>query len=431
MKPLPVPQRGGSIEQLRSFLNVASDSDFVLRCRGCSRACAIAAPIPCWCCRASRDRRSPLFAAILRALLDPNTAPLRACRVRIATSSSPPTTAMCWPSTTSPACRRGFPTRCAGWPPAAASRRASFTPTRTRCCSTPAGRVILNGIEDIVSRPDLADRALFLTLEPIAEEKRRTEAELWSEFEAERPHILGALLDAVVEGLKRLPETRLPRLPRMADFATWATACETALWSTGTFWSAYSGNIAGSVEAVIDADPVADAIRTMMTAKRERREPRSQVGRNRLGAVTPLPNRPASASPSPSPGRRRPGVGGPAAPGGDRPAQDRHRDRLQAEGPSGTRTISITGTPKSPGPDGAGNFASVPSAPSAAMPKSKPANDLAAQNTLTQTPALTETASAQNFASAQKPFENRLADATDGTDAKSTAPSSPRVERRI
>ena len=79
--------------------------------------------------------------------------------------------------------------------------------------------VILNGIEDMVTRPDLADRQLFLTLEPIPEEKRRPEAELWSEFEAERPPILGALLDAVVEGLKRLPETRLPKLPRMADFA--------------------------------------------------------------------------------------------------------------------------------------------------------------------------------------------------------------------
>ena len=45
--------------------------------------------------------------------------------------------------------------------------------------------VILNGIENIVSRPDLADREVFLTLEPIAEEKRRTEAELWSEFEAD------------------------------------------------------------------------------------------------------------------------------------------------------------------------------------------------------------------------------------------------------
>ena len=69
--------------------------------------------------------------------------------------------------------------------------------------------VILNGIEDIVTRPDLADRAVFLTLEPIPEERRRPEEELWAAFEAERPRILGVLLDAVVEGLKRLPETRL------------------------------------------------------------------------------------------------------------------------------------------------------------------------------------------------------------------------------
>jgi hypothetical protein len=69
--------------------------------------------------------------------------------------------------------------------------------------------VILNGIEDIVTRPDLADRAVFLTLEPIPEERRRPEAELWAAFEAQRPGILGVLLDAVVQGLRRLPETRL------------------------------------------------------------------------------------------------------------------------------------------------------------------------------------------------------------------------------
>jgi hypothetical protein len=86
--------------------------------------------------------------------------------------------------------------------------------------------VILNGIEDIVARPDLADRAVFLMLEPIPEERRRPEAELWAAFEAERPGILGGLLDAVVQGLRRLPETRLDKPPRMADFALWATACE-------------------------------------------------------------------------------------------------------------------------------------------------------------------------------------------------------------
>src|SRR5215510_11293180 len=42
------------------------------------------------------------------------------------------------------------------------------------------------------------------TLEP--EERRRAEQELWGTFEVERPCILGALLDSVVKGLKRLPD---------------------------------------------------------------------------------------------------------------------------------------------------------------------------------------------------------------------------------
>ena len=84
--------------------------------------------------------------------------------------------------------------------------------------------VVLNGIEEVVNRPDLADRAIFLTLEPIPKEKRRVEKELWDAFNAARPGVLGALLDAVAMGLKRLPEVRLEDLPRMADFAIWATA---------------------------------------------------------------------------------------------------------------------------------------------------------------------------------------------------------------
>ena len=75
------------------------------------------------------------------------------------------------------------------------------------------------------------------------------------------------LLDAVVVGLKRLPETRLEKLPRMADFALWATACETALWPAGTFWSAYCGNRDEAVESVIDADPIATAVRAVMVTR--------------------------------------------------------------------------------------------------------------------------------------------------------------------
>ena len=83
---------------------------------------------------------------------------------------------------------------------------------------------ILNGIEDIVCRSDLADRAIFLALEPIADDHRRMERELWREFEVVRPRILGALLDAAAHGLRRSSHVRLERSPRMADFALWATA---------------------------------------------------------------------------------------------------------------------------------------------------------------------------------------------------------------
>src|SRR5256714_12145112 len=54
--------------------------------------------------------------------------------------------------------------------------------------------ILLNGIEEVISRPDLGDRAIFLSLAPISEALRRPENELWREFEIARPHILGALL---------------------------------------------------------------------------------------------------------------------------------------------------------------------------------------------------------------------------------------------
>src|SRR5262249_19021261 len=62
--------------------------------------------------------------------------------------------------------------------------------------------VCVNGIEDVVNRGDLADRAIALVLPRIAEEQRKTEAALWHAFERERPAILGALLDAVSGALR-------------------------------------------------------------------------------------------------------------------------------------------------------------------------------------------------------------------------------------
>jgi hypothetical protein len=47
------------------------------------------------------------------------------------------------------------------------------------------------------------------------------------------------------------------------------TACEQAVWPSGTFWTAYSGNLDNAVEGVIEANPVADAMRTFMSGRPE------------------------------------------------------------------------------------------------------------------------------------------------------------------
>lgn len=263
MQPLPVPVTGGSIETLRSFLNV-SGTYFVLAVAwllGCLRHCG---PYPVLALSGEHGSAKSTFTAIIRALIDPNTAPLRALpredRDLFIAASNGHVLAfdnvsglLAWISDT--LCRLatggGFAVR-------------QLYTDQDEVLFAAARPVMLNGIEEIVTRPDLADRSAFLTLEPIPEECRRTEAELSAAFEIERPRILGALLNAVVEGLKRLPETRLEKLPRMADFALWASACETALWPAGTFWSAYCGNRDDAVDGVIDADPIAAAVRAVM-----------------------------------------------------------------------------------------------------------------------------------------------------------------------
>jgi hypothetical protein len=214
---------------------------------------------------------------------------------------------------------------------------------------------------------------VFLTLEQIPEERRRPEQELWAAFEAERPRILGVLLDTVVGGLRRLPETRLEKLPRMADFAMWATACETALWPAGTFWSAYCGNRDEAVEGVIDADPIATALRALMTTRTVWTGTASDL----LGALAEAAGERAAKS--------KPWPDSPRALSGRlrRAATFLRKIGIEIsfgrEGRARTRTINITTTPRLSAPEKPGAQSSAQSASSAPTPKSSAASGFSVQ----------------------------------------------------
>jgi hypothetical protein len=130
--------------------------------------------------------------------------------------------------------------------------------------------VILNGIEDVATRPDLAERALQIELETIPDGKRTTEKELWQCFDKNRAVIFTAILDALSCALRELPRIKLNSLPRMADAALWATAGESAFgFEQETFIAAYRQNLHEGAVASVKAHPVGQAITKLLQAQEE------------------------------------------------------------------------------------------------------------------------------------------------------------------
>ena len=419
MQPLAVPAPGGSIEALRSFLNVQSDQDFVLVVAWALAVLRNKGPYPALVLSGEQGSAKSTFSAILRSLLDPNTAPLRALpredRDLFIAASNGHVLAFdnvsglpAWISDT--LCRLatggGFAVR-------------QLYTDQDEVLFDAARPVILNGIEDIVTRPDLADRAVFLTLEPIPEERRRPEAELWSAFEAERARLLGVLLDAVVEGLKRLRHTHLPRLPRMADFALWASACETAIWPAGTFWSAYCGNRDEAVEGVIDADPVAAAARAVMLERTEWTGTASdllgalgEAAGERIAKSKTWPDSPRALS-----GRLR------------RAATFLRKIGIEVsferEGRARTRVIRITAAGAESVPERGGAQPSGPSAPSAPRPKSLADNGFGAPDPRTVANDADGRVSGPVDSARANPLKLKDETVADGADANRAAHSEP------
>ena len=122
--------------------------------------------------------------------------------------------------------------------------------------------MIINGINIPTNAPDLLDRLLLIEVERIQEEKRLDEITFWMRFDVERPKLFCGLLDAIAGALKHLPNVRLNRMPRMADFAR--VACAYAEF-TGVGATAMLNIImkhtSRQTQEVLNADPVAAAIR--------------------------------------------------------------------------------------------------------------------------------------------------------------------------
>ena len=270
MLPLPCPERGGNLNDLRPFLNVASDADFLLMVAFIIAALRARGPYPILVENGEQGTAKTTTARAIGALIDPSTSPLRSAprEVRDLMIAATNSWLMGYDNLS------GVP----DWISDALCRLSTGGGFSTRELYTDREETIfeamrpitLNGIDSLANRQDLADRALIFNLPQIPKEARRPEKEFWADFDKVRPRILGALLDAVSMALRNQTRIKLPTLPRMADFALWVTAAEPALpWPSGSFMAAYTGNRQEAVELSLEADVVAVAVRAHMADKEE------------------------------------------------------------------------------------------------------------------------------------------------------------------
>jgi hypothetical protein len=268
MLALPIPERGGSIDDLRPFVNVIDD-DFPLV--GAVQIAALRGRGPFPVCELLGEHGSAKSTTtrVIRRMIDPHESELRRPprnteNLMIAAANNYIVTIENlsylpnWLSDDLAALATG----------GGLSKRQLYSDA-DECILNAQRPILLNGIEDVVTRADLLDRTIVLTCPVIPDEHRRQEADFWRDFEQAHPRVLGALLDAVAIALKNHGTTTLEALPRMADFAVWNVAAEPGCpWPLGTFLGAYLENRQSSVEAQVDGDPVVEVIKALVNAKK-------------------------------------------------------------------------------------------------------------------------------------------------------------------
>jgi hypothetical protein len=265
MLPLPVPVASGDLAALRPFLNIATDADWLLWVSWVVAAFRPSGPYPVLVVHGEQGSAKSTLVRVLRRLIDPNTAELRTTPrderdLVIAVSNG-------W------LIALDNLSHLSDWLSDALCRLATGSGFATRELYTDAEEaifaaqrpIVLNGIEELATRGDLLDRSLLLYLPTIAEDTRQDDTVFWHQFEQARPRLLGALLDIVYTALRSLPSVQLPRKPRMADFAVWASAAAPACgWTVGEFLEAYKGVREASHELTLEASPVGPLIRELV-----------------------------------------------------------------------------------------------------------------------------------------------------------------------
>jgi hypothetical protein len=261
MQKLPYPSPDGSLDDLRSFINVREDDDWTLLKAWMLGAVRPRGPYPILEVNGPQGAAKSSACRIIRSFIDPNTSALKSAPKderdlfiqanrswicvfdNLSGVKADTSDALCRVATGG-----GFGTR----------RLYTDDDELVIDVMRP---IIINGIGPQATRGDLLDRSITITLNAITDETRQDEDTFYSKLEAARPSVFGGLVNALSLAIKNHPSVQLRELPRMADFTRWVVAGEPALGvRVGTFLRAYRNNRERVHDRVLESERLAEVL---------------------------------------------------------------------------------------------------------------------------------------------------------------------------
>jgi hypothetical protein len=233
-RSLPEPKAGGSLLDLRPFVN-CSDDDFVILLGWIVASLNPEGPFPLLCISAEQGSGKSSVTTILKRLIDPDTTPkLQPFKDADSLFATAATRWLLAYDNMGSISEESSNHLCRLATGGGFSKRQLFTDNESFSC-TAKRPLLLNGISLTLGRMDLLDRAYLLKLHPI--ETRMLEREYHRRFDEKHPSLLGALCSALSCALREadyIPDD----LPRMADAAAFILRAEKGgglPWEPGTF----------------------------------------------------------------------------------------------------------------------------------------------------------------------------------------------------
>lgn len=130
--------------------------------------------------------------------------------------------------------------------------------------------IMLNGIGKLVEREDILDRSLIITTQRIPENKRKTEATIFSKLREMKPYLLHEVFMALSKALTIYPTINLESSHRMADFEALGYAiCEALDGYSGKEWlEVYDRVVKRQVENALEESATAQIAKYLVDRSR-------------------------------------------------------------------------------------------------------------------------------------------------------------------